>query len=125
MVNVKAVNGWSDDLPFNVKMKTQIGNGHSRVRSFYNESRGEVIHMVFNNRKTYTNKWYVVVTDVDNEFHRTEKLYRKLMPGVDDNIVTIWSGSSGEFIFEEEVSRRGDVEKDAKKKLMSYMKNNS
>lgn len=125
MVTVSSVNGWSDDLPFNVKLKTQVRNGHSKVRSFYNDKLGEVIHMVFNYRKTYPDKWYVVVTDVENEMHRTEKLYRRLMPKVNDEVVEIWSGSSGEFIYEQEVSRGGKTEEEeAKKVLMDYMENN-
>lgn len=124
MSTLDPINGWKTDLPFNIKMKTQIGNGHSSVQSFYHPDLDEVIHMVFNNRRMYTNKWYVVVTDLENELHRTEKLYRRLLPNVEDEVVEIWSGSSGTCLFEEEVSPYEDTRQKAEQELLGYMKNN-
>lgn len=124
MVSVKEVNGWSKTLPFNIKFKTQIRNGHNKVISLYNDEIEEVIHIVFNNRNKYNSKWYVVTTDITNEKHRTEKLYRKVLPFVEDEIVTIWSGSSGRFIFEEHSSPQRQTKQKAQEKIMNYMKNN-
>lgn len=118
--------GWSEKIPFNVKLKQQYRNGHRLHESFYNESQGEVIHLVFNNRNQYKNKWYVVVTDLDKKTHRETKWYRKAIPFAENEIVTIWSGSSGRAIFKSETeSGLGrDVEKDARKALCEYMETN-
>lgn len=124
MSDITPVNGWQESLPFNVKMKQQVRNGHSRVQSFYHPSLEEVVHIVFNNRRKYKNKWYVVVTDINNERNRTEKLYRRLLPGAEDEVVTIWSGSSGRFIFEEKGRADGSVRDEAEAALLEYMKNN-
>lgn len=89
---------WTPDLPFNVKFRVQSGNRHSRGRSFYNPETQEVLHRAHNYRKTHPDKMYAMVTDVDADAHSDEKLYRRALPGVADEVVTVWSGSSGETL---------------------------
>lgn len=122
MVTVNAFNGWQDGLPSNISMKNL--SGQSNIESFYHPEIEEVIHIVCKSRPTFDDRWYVLVTDTTDDLHRTKKLYRELVPGVEDEIVRIWTGLTGRCIFEASVSDPGDAEREAKEEIREYMKNN-
>lgn len=106
--DVALAEGWTTDLPFNVRFKVQYRNGHSRGKAFYHPEREEVVHRVYNDRRTYPAKMYAMVTDLSEDAHREEQWYRKLLPGVEDDTITIWSGSSGRTLEQVEIGGDGN-----------------
>lgn len=126
-ISVEPIEPWTAQLPTNIKFTVQRGNSHGPAEAFYNPETGELLHIVYNDRNKYNDKWEVLVHDTGIDAVREEKTHRKVIPNVQNEIVRVYSGDRSYakgVLFEKEVVRDGEspeVRREAEEAMRDYM----